>query len=188
VEARFENPNATKDQQRLMMQALLADRFKLTVHFETRELPVLGLVLLKPGVLGPKLLPHEKGPACDAVPTISAEKVPSFFPTECDTQAMRNVGGHALMMGSRNSTMAVLAGSLNSAGGLGKPVVDRTGLIGRYDFRLEWTLDEPGSPAADGPDTTFLEALKDQLGMKLEPIRAPVKVLVVDHLERPSEN
>jgi uncharacterized protein (TIGR03435 family) len=59
--------NPTKDQVRLMMQSLLADRFKLAIHFETRELPVLALTLLKPGKLGLKLRPHAEGPACNVV-------------------------------------------------------------------------------------------------------------------------
>ena len=56
--------NPTKDQMRLMMQSLLADRFKLSAHFETREVPVLALILVKPGKLGPKLRPHSEGPPC----------------------------------------------------------------------------------------------------------------------------
>ena len=56
--------NPTKDQMRLMMQSLLADRFKLRIHFEPRNVPVLALTLVKPGKLGPKLLPHSEGPPC----------------------------------------------------------------------------------------------------------------------------
>jgi hypothetical protein len=56
--------NPTKDQMRLMMQSLLADRFKLRAHFETKQVPVLALTLVKPGKLGPKLLPHSEGPPC----------------------------------------------------------------------------------------------------------------------------
>ncbi len=63
IDAKAEG-NPTKDQMRLMMQSLLADRFKLRVHFESRQVPVLGLVLVKPGQLGPNLLPHSEGPGC----------------------------------------------------------------------------------------------------------------------------
>jgi len=69
-----------------------------------------------------------------------------------------------------------------------KPVVDKTGVAGRFDFTLTWTPDE--SPAADNPNGPpgLFTALQEQLGLKLEPVKAPVQVLVVDHAERPSEN
>jgi uncharacterized protein (TIGR03435 family) len=191
VQAKAEIPNATKDQMRLMVQSLLVDRFHLVVHFETKDMPVLALSLQKPGVLGQRLLPHEKGPPCDAVATISPENVPSFFPLTCDEYAIRPAGGQMVLWGSRNTTMNLLAESLNDRGALGKPVVDRTGLEGRFDFTMEWTMEGmPGATpeSSDMPVTTFLEALREQVGMKLTPTRAGVKVLVVDNLERPTEN
>jgi bla regulator protein blaR1 len=193
IQAKSEIPNPTKDQLRLMMQSLLAERFHLQVHFEMKDMPVLALSLQKPAVLGPKLLPHEKGPPCDAVATISAEKVPSFFPITCGDYSIRPgpTGGRMVLWGSRNTTMDLLAAHLNDRGDIGKPVVDRSGLNGRFDFTMQWTMEylpvsTPVPP--DTPVTTFLEALKDQLGMKLEPTRAAMKVLVVDSLERPTEN
>ena len=193
IGAKSELPNPTKDQFRLMVQSLLADRFHVQVHFEMKDLPVLALSLQKPGALGPKLLPHEKGPPCDAVVTISAERVPSFFPITCGEFAIRPgpTGGRMVLWGSRDTTMDLLAAHLNDRGGVGKPVVDRSGLNGRYDFTMEWTMEALQVSTPEPPDTpvtTFLEALKDQLGMKLEPARAAVRVLVVDSLERPTEN
>ena len=76
--------------------------------------------------------------------------------------------------------------------GVDRPVVDRTGLIGGFDLSLEWQPDAPQSPSAnsqpdkDGP--TFLEALREQLGLKLEPQTGPATVLVVDHVEKPALN
>jgi uncharacterized protein (TIGR03435 family) len=90
--------------------------------------------------------------------------------------------------------MELIADSLASLGHLGRPVVDQTGLSGRFDFTLEWTPESngPAQSRADAPldsqGATFLEALKDQLGMKLKATKAPMDVLVIDHVERPSEN
>jgi uncharacterized protein (TIGR03435 family) len=116
------------------------------------------------------------------------------FPRVCDAFIKIPAANHEMLLGSRNTTMELIADSLPSVDRLGRPVVDQTGLSGRFDFTLQWTP-EPSSPAQSGadapldsPGTTFLEALKDQLGMKLKSTRAPVDFLVVDHVERPSEN
>ena len=191
--------NPTKDQMRLMMQSLLADRFKLTVHFETQKVPALALTLAKPGKTGPSLRPHAEGPSCD-VPVPSSARGPSasnseVFPLECNVYGLSGRADHTLLAGSRNTTMELIAASLSSLpDGLERPVVDRTGLTGKYDFTIEWTPESNGSaasaagvlPAPQG--TTFLEAVKEQLGLKLESTKAPLKVLVIDHVERPSEN
>ena len=90
--------------------------------------------------------------------------------------------------------MKTIADTLPSVGRLGRPLVDETGLTGRFDFTMHWERETPAAaqPVADataGPQgPTFQEALKDQLGLKLKATRANVDVLVVDHLERPSEN
>jgi bla regulator protein blaR1 len=78
-------------------------------------------------------------------------------------------------------------------------VVDATGLTGKYDFKLTWTPNRgdfasgsraasPGEPASEPEGTPFLEAIKEQLGLKLKPGKAPLKVLIIDHVERPSGN
>ena len=87
-----------------------------------------------------------------------------------------------------------IANFLNGQGNLGRPVLDQTGLSGTFDFSLEWTPEARGplSPGVDSPPDqsgpTFLQALKDQLGLKLESTKGPVELLVIDHVERPSEN
>ena len=175
IQAKSADNNPTKDQMRLMMQFLLADRFKLAVHFETQQLPEFALTLIKPGKHGPNLVPHAEGPPCDGTGG------PDVFPEVCHVYSLDSKGGRYLG-GSRDTTMELIAGSLPSFGRLGRPVADQTGLTGRFDFKLEWTPnDQPEGP-------TFLEALREQLGMKLESIKGPVQTLIIDHLERPSEN
>jgi uncharacterized protein (TIGR03435 family) len=88
--------------------------------------------------------------------------------------------------------MAILAGFLARTSGL--PVVDRTGITDRIDYRMEWTPESngPGIPGVEvEPDpnpVTWMDAVRDQLGLKLQSTKAPVQTLVIDHIERPSEN
>jgi uncharacterized protein (TIGR03435 family) len=101
--------------------------------------------------------------------------------------------GNVLLAGSRNTTMALFAASVPSLGQIDRPVVDRTGLSGKYDLSIEWAREENGSAASvdvqtESQGTTFLEAMKEQLGLKLESTKAPLDVLVIDHVEMPSEN
>jgi uncharacterized protein (TIGR03435 family) len=184
IQAKAVEGNPTKDQMRLMMQALLADRFKLAVHFETQEGPALALVLVKPGKLGPKLRPHSEGPSCDAPPP------PGVFPPKCHLMAMQ-VDQTATIGSSRDTTIVLIAGVLPAWGQLARPVVDRTGLSGSFDFTLEWSETAPptpGEPAPDTQGTSFQSALREQLGLKLEATKAPLRILVIDRVERPSEN
>ena len=194
IEARAPMNNATKDQMRLMVQSLLAERFHLAAHFETQTVPVLMLVLAKPVKVGPNLLPHEKGPPCDSPAANGKGDKEGPFPPACEVYAMIRQQNGMSRLGSRNTTIDLLAGAIQ--GQVGRPVVDRTGLSGRFDFKLEWAP-ESNAAAPSGPTPpvdsqltgpTFLEALDDQLGLKLESAKASVPVLVIDHVERPSEN
>jgi len=199
IEARADG-NPTKDQMRLMMQSLLAERFKLAVHFDTREVRVFALTLVKPGQAGPKLRPHAEGPPCPAPGTLSVPpQRDDVFPPNCDTQQMRVKPGGMALTGSRNSTMQSLADAVRSVGSLSgeidRPVVDRTGLQGTFDYTIEWNggVASPLSSGADAlpPDptgTTFLQALREQLGLKLVSSKGPIRMLIVDHVDRPSEN
>jgi uncharacterized protein (TIGR03435 family) len=198
IEARAAG-NPTKDQLRLTMQSLLADRFKLAVHFETRQLPVFAMVLVKPGKTGPQLRPYSDGPPCDLVasPPVSGAapppaQDPGWFLPCGDIGAMFAAG--RVHIGARNMTMGQIAISLPvaSVGALDRPVLDKTGLSGNFDLKLEFTPELSGpsrtnfQPDASGP--TFLEALRDQLGLKLDSQTGPVEVIVLDHVEEPSEN
>ena len=207
IQAKAEG-NPTKDQMRLMMQSLLADRFKLKVHFETQEGPVFALTLVKPGQRGPKLIPHDQGPPC---PDSYTELKPfeplsdkDVFPPMCGYAMMWFKPGGITLAGSRDSTPEYLAVAIAAngsfAGEVDKPVVDRTGLSGRFDFAIEYARDPargiflgPGPPKTDAPPgdlqgPTFLEAVRKQLGLKLVPDKGMVETLVVDHVEKPSEN
>jgi bla regulator protein blaR1 len=205
--------NPTKDQMRLMMQSLLADRFKLAVHFETKEVPVLALRQVAAGKLGPKLLPHSQGPPCPEDKALDLSEAPpnprkDVFPPIC-AERSRGMPDGMWFVGSRNTTMATAAGTFYNYGSMGveidRPVVDQTGLEGTFDFVVEYRpVNNNGIPAAvrqasDAPSgaaapsgefggTPFVDALRKQLGLKLVRTTAPVRVLVIDYVERPSEN
>ncbi len=197
IEARTAT-NPTKDQMRLMMQSLLADRFNLVVHWETRQLPVFALVLAKPGKTGPQLQAHPTDGPC-----ISIIKAPAQAPGSasasgstvagvCDDYIVQLVSGqvHVRIV---NETMERIAGRLTgSTNYVDRPVVDQTGLKGRYDFSIAFTPDTndrvPGNFQADTTGPTFLEALLEQTDLKLVPQSGPVEVLVIDSVQRPSEN
>lgn len=177
--------NATKDQIRQMMQSLLADRFGLRAHFEKREEPVLALKLAKSGVLGPKLRRHEDGPACSQSPAPGSD----VFPLMCGDTQMKSNGPLAVVR-ARNVTLDRLASFLGTYGSLngefGREVIDETGLRGEYDYTIEFARQSTSDNADSGSGPSLLEALHDQLGMKLSPTRAQMMRLVIDHVERPS--
>jgi uncharacterized protein (TIGR03435 family) len=190
----------TKGQMRLMMRSLLAERFKMATHYETRQVPILAAVLVKPGETGLQLQAHAADAACStAVATASGPEaqvpVGAGFPTLC--------GGFVDMppsapgrrrVGARNVTMTFIANGLSDFGNLGRPVVDRTGLSGTIDMVVEWVPEASGSntaspdfhPDLSGP--TFLEAVKEQLGLRLESQKGPSEFLVIDHIEHPTVN
>src|SRR5579871_6851170 len=165
IEAKAPTPNPTKDQMRLMMQSLLAERFHLPIHFETRETSILALTLVKPGKLGPKLIHHEDGPPCDIPPPAGAVL------DRCDVMALFNRDGLSTAA-SRNNTISYIAGALPGLGHLSRPVVDQTGLTGRFDFTLEFAREQNSASATDSDNASdpqgpsFLQALRDQLGLK----------------------
>jgi uncharacterized protein (TIGR03435 family) len=206
VEARADGSPA-KDQMRLMMQSLLVDRFKLRIHNETHQLPVYAVVLAKPGKAGPQLRPFPDGTPCstDAPAATSgrgggagpsAPAITGGFPSACGTLViMTQAGGTVplLKLGARNVPIGFIVKRLEQVGGLDRPLIDGTGLGGTFDFTFQWRpTDTPAQPAAvpnpDDSGPTFLERLKDQLGLKLESINAPMQSLVIDHIEQPTSN
>jgi bla regulator protein blaR1 len=197
IEAKAPTTDATKDQMRLMMQSLLADRFKLAVHLETRDVPVMALVLVNPGKLGPLLVPHSQGPACDAkIPPVdrSSPKIPDVWMPVCGTTQMVDWKNNTVILGSRNTTLDVFAEWIPLIETLGRPAVNQTGLAGRFDieanFTPPWKIPKEQSADAqlDLSGPTFLEAVKDQFGLKLISTHAPVQTLVIDYVEQPTPN
>ena len=177
-----------------MLQALLEERFKLTLHRETRELPVYELVVGK----GRAKLQSSKDGSCipysvDSPPPVRTPG--QSHPTFCGVHGA--VDGLNRTLDGRAVTMAELAAYLSRSynSSLGRNVVDRTGLAGRFDLQLRWTIEiltAPAGPdAALAPETTgpsIFTALREQLGLRLESAKGPVEVLVIDHIERPSAN
>jgi len=200
IEAKSEIPDPTKDQMRLMMQSLLTERFKLVLHTETRQLPVLALVLAKRGKLGPQLWPHpaEDDTCSNAVASTdppSEPETPSAVPSVCGglvSVGVPSAPSHVRIGGLR-VPLALLAAHLGEMGQFDRPILDRTGLSGTFDLALEWGPDPASGSAApedhDDRQTNLEEALRDQLGLKLERQRAPMDVLLIDHVDQhPAEN
>ncbi len=191
IQARAEG-NPGKDQMRLMMRSLLADRFKLAIHTETRELPVFAFVLAKPGTTGPQLRPHSANAECPTTVTPSApepsQTIAGGFPGLCGGLFPLPPGesGH-LRYGARNVTLAFIASSLSAGSRLGRPMVDQTGLTGTFDFTLEF-IPPTSDPQPDVSGPTIQEAIREQLGIKLESQKSKVDVLIVDHVEHLREN
>jgi len=182
---------------RLMMRSLLADRFRLAIHNETREVPVLALVLAKPGKTGPHLVPHPDGAECptNLSPGYNDETVAGGFPVLCGGLLGQPPSEPGRMrVGARNVTLGFVANALSGGAGQGRPMLDQTGLGGTFDFTLEWTP-ETGGPAPQGADLqpesggpAFAQAIEEQLELKLKGSKGSVEVLVLDHVERPGEN
>jgi uncharacterized protein (TIGR03435 family) len=199
IEARASG-NPTKDQYRLMMQALLAERFKLAFHYETRELPVLALVLKNPGELGPELRRHPADLQCSATARVLAgpaglpEAGANGFPAACGgLSRLAPDKPDQVRWGASHVSMATIAGGFSIPGvgiaDLNKPIVDRTGLAGFFDFVIQFSPDTTATASAESPSgPTFLEALQDQLGLRLESSTGPVEAIVIDHIEEPTPN
>jgi uncharacterized protein (TIGR03435 family) len=144
----------------LMLQTLLADRFKLVLHRESREMQVYALVVAKGG-------PRLKASASDGVTEVG--------------------GGDGPGINFQNAGIGELISVLTEESG--RPVFDETGLTGKYDFRLVASDGRRPQPSAEPGDAPSLfTAVQEQLGLKLEPRKAPIEILVVDRVERPTEN
>lgn len=164
-----------RDQFAVLLRGLIEDRFRLKTRRETKKMPIYALLVAKNG---PKLKPRP-GDASAAKPLMQFGNGSATF---------------------TDSSVASLAGQLTLS--LGRPVVDRSGIQGSYDFTLEWTpapdeggpqtiglppRAEPPRPAVSNGPSIFT-ALQEQLGLRLESRKGPVDILVIDHVERPSEN
>ena len=180
VEGKAEDSRADYAQLRLMVQSLLADRFKLRLHRETRQSSVYALVVAKGGPKI-KLSPDQTSPDVVGAPT--------------SPQDGPNRGG--ILMGP--GMLAANAVALSQfakviAPELDRFVIDRTNLAGRFDLRLRWSPESPSDPEravipADPSEAlSIFTAVQEQLGLKFEPAKGPVEFLVIDTAEKPSAN
>lgn len=181
------------------IKTMLADRFKLAAHEETRNLPVYALVLEKPGTLGPQL--HASDANCSdwhktdlTKPNAASDEHSGPDDVNCgdDSGATNNVRARDVAHGvDMDKMLQVLAGP-PSHPNVERPIVDQTGLTGKIDFVLEYRSPYAAANASGASDPgaapSFETALREQLGLKLEPTTAPVDVLVIDHVEEPSPN
>ena len=166
---------ADRDQIKLMIQSLLADRFKLAFHRETKEMPIYALVQ---GKNGPRLHASEA--------------------TGGEAKSQVRIGRGQIDL--QSATMAGLADALSTL--VGRNILDRTGITGNYDIKLEWTPGESesplfkgppdgaggGAPAPEGNGPSVFTAVQEQLGLKLESQKGPVEMLVIDHIEKATGN
>jgi uncharacterized protein (TIGR03435 family) len=172
----------TIDEQMSMLQKLLADRFNLTFHRERKEFSIYTITI---AANGPKLRESSAPVASDG------EAEP---PALISTVYPASSGGiDRVVMPGRNATVAQFASVLQRAI-LDRPVVDRTGLSGKYDFELEWTPDEtqfggtlPQGPPDSGKPGIFA-AIQQQLGLRLEATRGPIDTMVINRVTRPTQN
>jgi uncharacterized protein (TIGR03435 family) len=177
----------------IMLRTLLADRFKLVMHRETKELPIFELVLAREdGKLGPQLRPAAVDCEARAAAARSGTPPPALpgppGPGSCGTtmNPLRIRGGGV--------TLATLASLLE--GPAQRLVIDRTGLTGRWDFEVNHTPDQSQVPPGvsvpkellDPNGPSLFTALEEQLGLKLRPARGPVEVLVIDSVQQPTPN
>jgi uncharacterized protein (TIGR03435 family) len=149
---------------RQMLQTLLAERFHLKVHREMKEMPVYALVVGKNG--------------------------PKFKESSPDAAFVSNhgVNGHNQTITLSKATMESLADDIRGGFAVDRPVVDRTGLTGTYDLKMEASPEGRINRAPEPGDISIFTAVQQQLGLRLEPRKEPLEILVVDHIEKPSEN
>jgi uncharacterized protein (TIGR03435 family) len=161
VEAKAASDSVTLQEAREMFRAVLAERFGLKFHRETRPLPTYDLVLAKGG--------HKLKPPCETQ-TTNVSRVSAG----AETQGMQE----ARLAGIESCKQSVAQLVAHLARAVDRPIIDKTGLKGDYSIKLSWSTESP----------TIWTALQEQLGLKLEPSRNPVEVLVIDHAEKPTAN
>jgi uncharacterized protein (TIGR03435 family) len=195
IDARADG-DLTSDRAKAMLQQLLIDRFRLTARRESRTLPIYALVARADGRAGPQL--RSSGTECAApVPPKGFPPVPppppppagqqmtplsTAWPARCP---MIFAPGY---LSIRQMSMAEFAARLRQFAG--RPVVDRTALTGPFDFELQFTPEflPPGFVVADNAAPSLFTAVQEQLGLRLDAQRGPVDVLVIDRVERPTDN
>jgi uncharacterized protein (TIGR03435 family) len=207
----------TLDQKRLMLQSLLADRFKLVVHHDTRQLPIYVVVVANGGRLGPQLHRHDPAVNCEAVsgaqlsgqisspaPSTERPRTPEDIAMSALQQLPcgRVVGGllapndhYQVWAGGRKVGMDTISAGIGTMEYIDRPVLNKTGLSGDFDFTVEWDSRnadlQASPPRADQSEplgNSLFEAFRDQLGLKVDSQKGPVDVIIIDHAELPMEN
>jgi uncharacterized protein (TIGR03435 family) len=202
------SPDEMKAARQHMLQLLLADRFKLTLHRETKELAVYNLVVAKGGPKLQESKPEDKSADAEKLTKEGlakslAEKGGSSGPSSVSSGGSSGGGGKSVLLGGagganisfsrggsrnmngRGATMEGLAATLANI--CNRPVFDKTGLTGKYDYKLEYAP-EDAQPDTDSNAPSIYTAVQEQLGLKLESAKGPVEVFVIDHAEKPSGN
>lgn len=176
IDAKY-SPETKLEDFRLMLQKLLADRFHMVLHRETREMSRYKLVVAKGG---PKLSPTQKLPEYK---DDEDRKAAMERQAKANLEAMmrRPRTGPSRRLSQASATMAKLAESLS--GYVDRPVTDHTGLEGSYSFWLEWSPDESAAAVENSLPSIFA-AVQEQLGLKLEPEKGPVEFLVIERGEK----
>ena len=197
VRAKTGKPS-TRQEVLAMLQTLLAQRFSLKVHRETRQMDIYALVVAKDGVTGPKLQRVEVD--CETKKLLDGSG-PGLFPPDArpacgiNLRTVRMVAGPSITTSARAAvTMEQLA--IGLGGGVGRPVVDRTGLNATFDAELTYVTENPAGPFFPQPSSTqrppdgvsLRDAIRQQLGLDLRSERGPVEFLVIDAIERPTLN
>jgi len=177
---------------RMMLRTLLADRFKLVMHKETKELPIFELVLARQdGKLGPQL----RAPAVDCAARAAAARAGAPPPASSGPPGPGSCGitMNPTRVAGGGVPLAMLASLLE--GPAQRLVIDRTGLTGNWDLEVKYTPERSQlSPGVDLPSSvdpnapSLFTAIQEQLGLKLRPARGPVEVLVIDSVEQPTPN
>jgi uncharacterized protein (TIGR03435 family) len=177
------------DPRRKMVRALLVDRFKLSAHMEARERPIYALVLARPGQVSARLHPSTTDCAADEnASRLGQVRTPLMTPDNVPDCTLRSPPGR-ISWGTQ--TMRQVASELSDT--LQRTVVDRTGLEGNFSALVTYTPDSlsvtgADQPASDPNATSIFTALQEQLGLRLDSTRGPVEILVIDHIERPTQD
>lgn len=176
----------TPEQNAAIFREIFADQLKLRAHYETRDAPTYTMVLARAdGRLPPAVRRLEVD--CDSLMAAArrGESVPALPPSASGAPACGDQFGNGSIT-SGGMRMDRLAGAIRNVAG--RLIIDKTGLVGFYEFSLEWAPQRP--PSSDAPADTrpnIFTAIQEQLGLKLEASTSPVQVVVIDHIERPSE-
>jgi uncharacterized protein (TIGR03435 family) len=210
INAKAEDPNVGGPQIRLMLQSMLAERFKLKFHRETKELPVYALLV---GKNGHKMKVSEFQPGSEGTPP-EAPKIGAMPPGAAVRGGGAGAAGGYAVAGAvkpGGAMMTMGPGQITAQGApmgalvnilaqqLGRPVIDKTELQGNFDIKLEWAPDAAGRgqaiggggeapPAGDSTGPSVFTAIQEQLGLRLEAQKGPVEALVIDFAEKPSGN